>query len=468
MDGDDYHIRTIYTIKLMQANTMRFFAPSSSSAAAAAVTVVLALVLSAIRDGHSFDTTRTATISSRRRRPTTKCRTSCSSLSLSLSFDSNEDGVGEKYNRLLDWIQQQEGSFISPSIEIKPSSLVGGGYGAFCQEPVAQDELLFAIPRRACITLADALADADCGAVFQKVMEKAGPGGNTVVMAGFMAKERLQSLGHHHHHQARMMAATKDADADAEEASISPPLVVPDDSRFGPYLATLPWERGVNNQEHALFWTNDDVETYLTGTMCHDEVQELRNEVELAISVLDKIMSKSIRKMRNHGVGDVSENKNGFFKWPWETAQMTAAELDKEQGPVAGLPEAIKGAFVSLLTRSFQDDTDGNSAISSNNENDEGSNGEEKMVPLLDLLQHGNDPNVRHAMRLADGTVEVRARRDLRAGEELLNQYRAETEVTMPFHRFFTRYGFVPGIQEPMLNLLLDRSPIFFAQKAEV
>lgn len=62
----------------------------------------------------------------------------------------------------------------------------------------------------------------------------------------------------------------------------------------------------------------------------------------------------------------------------------------------------------------------------------------------------------------------VRARRDLQAGEELFNQYRSETEETMPYHRFFSRYGFVPGITENIPDLLKDKSSIFFAQKAEV
>jgi SET domain-containing protein len=120
---------------------------------------------------------------------------------------------------------------------------------------------------------------------------------------------------------------------------------------------------------------------------------------------------------------------------------------------VEGLPEAMTGAFVSILTRSFQDGESGD---------------EEKLVPLLDMLQHSDEPNIFHAMRKVDGTVEVRARRDIAAGEELLNQYRPEEEENMPYHRFFTRYGFVPGITEPIQNLLKDRSPIFFTQKAEV
>jgi hypothetical protein len=116
------------------------------------------------------------------------------------------------------------------------------------------------------------------------------------------------------------------------------------------------------------------------------------------------------------------------------------------------LGPAIKGAFVSLLTRSFQD----------------GDSDEEKMVPLLDMLQHCDEPNVSHVMLSGDYSVQVRARRPLAAGEELLNQYRSELEESMPYHRFFTRFGFVPGIDEPVPNLLRDKSSIFFAQKATI
>jgi hypothetical protein len=56
----------------------------------------------------------------------------------------------------------------------------------------------------------------------------------------------------------------------------------------------------------------------------------------------------------------------------------------------------------------------------------------------------------------------------LKAGEELFNQYRQESDEKMPYHRFFTRYGFVPGISESITNLLKDKSSIFVAQKAEV
>lgn len=306
-----------------------------------------------------------------------------------------------KYENLLDWLSSAKHAEISAKIELRPSTR-GGGYGAFLTASVDQDELLFTIPRDACITLADATGDKQCGELFQKLIDKAGPGGNTVAMAGFIAKERLKSLK-------------------SEEA----------ENDYGPYLATLPWERGVNNQDHVLYWSDEELETLLAGTMCYGEATDLRAEVVLAIKVLDTIIGRPI--------------DDGNFKFPWQ-------KEENPRQPVEGLPEAVKAAFVCLLTRAFQDD-----------------NGdEEKLVPLLDMLQHSDQPNVSHVMQKDDGTVEVRARRSLNAGEELLNQYRSEMEENMPYHRFFTRFGFVPGIQEPIVDLLVEKSSIFFAQKAEV
>ena len=53
----------------------------------------------------------------------------------------------------------------------------------------------------------------------------------------------------------------------------------------------------------------------------------------------------------------------------------------------------------------------------------------EKLVPLLDLLQHSDEPNVRH--RVVGDAVEVRARVDIEAGSEIWNQYRSEEEESM-------------------------------------
>mmetsp|Transcript_21580 Transcript_21580/g.30471 ORF Transcript_21580/g.30471 Transcript_21580/m.30471 type:complete len:375 (-) Transcript_21580:1016-2140(-) len=327
----------------------------------------------------------------------------------------------EKYGKLLDWLKSEDGE-VNDKIEIKLSDR-GGGFGAFVTAPVEENELLFTVPRNACVTLSDAMSDSNCGEAFGSLIKAAGPGGNTVVMAGYLAKEYLLSK-----------EEGTNKNIYDQESSSSP--------QFGPYLATLPWERGINNQEHVLFWNDDDVEKLLKGSLCYKESTELRSEVQLAIKILNGIIGPSVLAARK------SDEDDEGFKWPWQS------DVPKVTGIVDGVPEAVKGAFVCLLTRSFQDGSD-----TENNE---------KLVPMLDMLQHADEPNVSHAMRKEDGTVEVRAKRAIGAGEELLNQYRAETEETMPYHRFFSRFGFVPGISEPIENLLEDRSSIFYPLKAEV
>jgi len=310
-----------------------------------------------------------------------------------------------RYEGLLDWMRSNNAE-VSDKLYIQESSL-GDGYGAFVSSQVEEGDILFTVPREACVTLDDATKDPKCGEAFSRVMEKAGPGGNTVVMAAYLAKEYLVSM----------------------EQEV----------KFGPYLETLPWERGINSQEHILFWTDADIIENLGGSFCFSEANSLRSEVALATKIINTVVGDSVRISRG-------EMEDGF-KWPW---QVTPKETTGK--PVEGLNQAVKGAFVTLLTRAFQD----------------GEGDEEKLVPMLDMLQHSDEPNVRHAMRKDDGTVEVRARRTIAAGEELLNQYRSEEDENMPFHRFFTRFGFVPGINEPVENLLDDKSSIFYPKIVEV
>jgi len=317
-----------------------------------------------------------------------------------------------KYDGLLDWLKSN-GATVNNDLCFRASSR-GGGFGAFVNKDVAEGEILVSIPRNVCVTLDDVRNDNESGEIFEQLMREAGPGGNTIALAGIIAKERLL------------------IEAKGPEAS-----------RWGPYFETLPWARGINNQEHMLFWTDEDIKTKLKGTMCYREVTALRDEVELAIKVINTIIGKSVLITR----GELSDTKSGF-SLPWEP------KPEPLKRTVEGVPEAVRGAFVCLLTRAFQD-------------GDEDAD-EEKLVPWLDMLQHSDEPNIKHIMRKDDKTVEVRAGKNIKAGDELFNQYRPEEEATMPYHRFFTRYGFVPGISEDLVGLLDDKSSIFFAQTAEV
>ncbi|KAL3944183.1 MAG: hypothetical protein SGBAC_001740 [Bacillariaceae sp.] len=325
---------------------------------------------------------------------------------------------GAKYEVLLDWVKINGGE-INENIVIQKSSQ-GCGFGAFTNGEVKKDDIIFEIPRKACLTLDAAINDDKFGQAFKNLIEKAGPGGNTVVMAGYMAKEYL--------------LAKEDANGS---------------SAWSPYFDTLPWERGINNQEHVLFWPEEKIDELLVGSTCDAEARSLRDEVGLATDIMYKVLGPSIRVARGEDVDEGGFNINRML--PWMAKPPTPEE------PPEGFPEAMKGAFVCLLTRAFQDDNE-----------EDGGNDEEKLVPLLDMLQHSDTPNVSHAMRKADGTVEVRARCDIPTGTELFNQYRSEEEETMPYSRFFTRFGFVPGISEDMENLFVEKSSIFYPQKAEI
>ena len=94
------------------------------------------------------------------------------------------------------------------------------------------------------------------------------------------------------------------------------------------------------------------------------------------------------------------------------------------------IDRAVRGAFVSILTRAFAQEEQGDEEV--------------RLVPLLDMLQHADDPNIRHVAEVDEATgaqrVVVTARRAIAADEELLNCY-GELEDA----KFLTRFGFVPG-----------------------
>jgi hypothetical protein len=220
---------------------------------------------------------------------------------------------------MLEWLKSK-GADINSKIEIRPSTRQGSGYGVFVNDAVDADELLFTIPRSACITLDQALQDEACGKIFQKIIDQAGPGGATVAMAGFMAKEWLLTP----------------TDSNPTQ-----------DTPFGPYLRTLPWARGVNNQEHILFWSNQEIETSLKGSMCYSEATALREEVKLAIRVLNGIVKPPIEAERRKERGEEEEQKSGFT-WPWQAKSSN----EDTTSILEGLPEAVKGAFVLLINTS--------------------------------------------------------------------------------------------------------------------
>ena len=209
-------------------------------------------------------------------------------------------------------------------------------------------------------------------------------GGATVALAGFMAKEWL---------------------CDGESGV------------RGPYLAMMPWDaawppEGEQEQEHVLWWSEKQVDT-LVGSDAYEDAVGLRDQVSLAAKVTKALIGASVRRAYR-------SQKRPF----WEVFK---ADDDIER--------AVRGAFVSILSR----------AVTEEDSEEE----ESRLVPLLDMMQHesGGAHNVRHCLEYDDEgggerRVVVRARRPLRAGEELINCY---ADDDLPPARFLTRFGFVPG-----------------------
>ena len=347
----------------------------------------------------------------------------------------------DKYDDLIQWFtKSNEKSYISPKVEILPSTrggLATGGYGAFASDDLEQGELIFRIPKDCCVTMDDALNDNECGLSFKQLMEQAGPGADTVILAGYLAKEYLLLK----EYDRRLKQGEKPGD-NAEMRRLS-------NIKFEPYLRTLPWQRGVNAQEHVLFWEDEDVDALLKGSLAYDDAVETRSTVKLATKILDGIISPVIRKAR--GEDNEPEEEEGF-RFPWQSSGEEGKPDNDEV--LEGLEEAVRGAMVVSLTRAY--------AVSG----DDGKE-EDRLKPFLDMLQHSETPNISHKC-LDDGSIEVTAGTDIKSGDELFNQYRGEADPNMPYHKFFTRFGFVPGVTEPVANLIADRSTIFFPQRAAV
>ena len=346
----------------------------------------------------------------------------------------------DKYDDLIQWFtKSNEKSYISPKVEILPSTrggLATGGYGAFASDDLEQGELIFRIPKDCCVTMDDALNDNECGLSFKQLMEQAGPGADTVILAGYLAKEYLLLKEYDRH-----LKQGEKPDDNAEMRRLS-------NIKFEPYLRTLPWQRGVNAQEHVLFWEDEDVDALLKGSLAYDDAVETRSTVKLATKILDGIISPVIRKAR----GEEDEEEEEGFRFPWQSSEKEE-KLENDE-VLEGLEEAVRGAMVVSLTRAY--------AVSG----DDGKE-EDRLKPFLDMLQHSETPNISHKC-LDDGSIEVTAGTDIKSGDELFNQYRGEADPNMPYHKFFTRFGFVPGVTEPVANLIADRSTIFFPQRAAV
>ena len=281
-----------------------------------------------------------------------------------------------RHGPLLSWMAQQ-GATLGPVVLGK--SRCGAGYGAFASRDVAEGELLASLPSAACLSLYTALGDEEVGEALGTLVAK-GQGGATVALAGIMAKEWLC----------------------AGEGGLR-----------GPYLAMLPWDaawppEGEQEQEHVLWWSEKQVDD-LDGSPAYADACDIRDEVNVAAKVIKSLIGASVRKA---------------YREREDKAIWDQFKADDD------IDRAVRGAFVSILTRAFAQEEQGDEEV--------------RLVPLLDMLQHADEPNIRHVAEVDEATgaqrVVVTARRAIAADEELLNCYGELDDA-----KFLTRFGFVPG-----------------------
>ncbi|KAL3801337.1 hypothetical protein HJC23_006947 [Cyclotella cryptica] len=330
------------------------------------------------------------------------------------------DGTSEFHSDMVSWLSRHPLTYISPKFHISPSEL--GGYGGFCSttDSMQQNELIFRIPRECCVTFDDALNDKWCGEAFRAIRQKRDPDWSLLLIAGWIAKEYIMADLYSNNPSRREEQSWNDTIASR--------------IKHWPYLKTLPWKPGLLSQDHVLFWSEDEIETLLKGSLAYDDAILIKSRVQDAI----RIMSDA-----------------AMGSWILEEMEEMAPGQSEGSNLIDGLERAVTGAYVIALSRSFAEEVecdkeDGTTSIEV----------EVLLVPLLDILQHSNNPNT--MLESYDDYIIMRARRAIQPGEELFHQYREEDDAIIPPHKFFTRYGFVPGVREPVVDLLKKRSPLFF------
>lgn len=236
----------------------------------------------------------------------------------------------------------------------------------FATKDLETDEMLFAIPRSLHIGFETAQRDKDCGARF------AADGYALAALCTFVAKQHLCA-----------------------------------EPQFGPYLATLTFDR---NATDVLHWNADEMALLEASGAAHTEAEKLRDDAEDIVGYALHLepLRQCVRSARNLDDDD---------------------ELDET------IAEAVISAHAAVLSRSFG--VPGASCAAAR-----------ELIPVLDAVQHGVfGPTIRHDTETVEGlglcTV-ARAAQRIAAGDELWNWYGEHPDFV-----FATQFGFVPSAATP-------------------
>ena len=285
------------------------------------------------------------------------------------------------------------------SVEIR-ASLCGDGVGAFLKHPVDDGDVLFAVPSAAFISVSSALQHPSLGEAFRKLWKDTGEDDpKGSTVLAALVAHLLLNSNDDNGHPNSITSINKNNIHNNE---------------YDVYLNMLP--KQVIEEKHALWWSDKEMELVRATSGFQDWI-EMRADVD---EMIDIIVGSGVLS------GDVDVYGD------------------------AKVRQAIRAGFVAVLSRAY--------GVFS-------SNGREfkALIPLLDVLNHANNPNVQYAYEGTAGEAGLsgllvgRSVGALQKGDELTISYGSH-----PDHIFGLYFGFVPsGEKANGSNILSQSLPVF-------
>jgi hypothetical protein len=315
-------------------------------------------------------------------------------------------------------LEQSLNSYANPSVELAIRSPSQGGTGIVALDDVPADTIIMRLPL-------EEIGMIDAASILDSYSEEEGD--NEVVLKALREmwnEEKMESdegkrlavlAGSIAHLQLTRFRDTSSSELNSVRSTYS----LEQSRRLGLFLDAMPllpkhntdshWQRHPF-PTHFLYWTDDEVEILLQGTMAQTKAREVRAGIGLVV-----------RKW-----------SSAFLKEHYSNTVTQSQILN-----------AILSAFTSVLSRSFGDAAG----------RDLGGKGR-MLVPLVDMLNHdGEDPNVHWTwhvgvgdddkVRDGSGNIVVTTLRNVMRGEELVKCY-----GWRPAWDVASSYGFVPKLKK--------------------
>jgi len=160
-----------------------------------------------------------------------------------------ESDGGMRANNFKFWLKDEHKVDLS-NADIRESPLEG--LGVFVDKDLSKGDVLFEVPKSACIYPELVFNDRQLGKTMKQLAKQAGDGIEVIALATYLSREKMMGT----------------------------------QSTYQPYIEILPWDTSL----HPLLWTVPEVEL-LQGTYAYDQVQEFRDQVEAATELFEPVLN---------------------------------------------------------------------------------------------------------------------------------------------------------------------------------